>query len=51
MLLTRQFRMPAFLNEHPDGMLVETAAGLLDDDEYAVVEPHYGLDGPPNFDE
>lgn len=29
-LLTRQFRMPAFVNGH-DGMLIETAAGLLDD--------------------
>jgi nudix-type nucleoside diphosphatase (YffH/AdpP family) len=29
-LLTRQFRLPIFLNGHPDGMLVETAAGLLD---------------------
>ena len=31
-LLTRQFRYPAYVNDHPDGMLVETAAGLLDDD-------------------
>ena len=29
-LLTRQFRLPIFLNGHPDGMLMETAAGLLD---------------------
>lgn len=29
-LLTRQFRMPAFVNGH-DGMLIEAAAGLLDD--------------------
>ena len=29
-LLTRQFRLPIYLNGHPDGMLVETAAGLLD---------------------
>jgi nudix-type nucleoside diphosphatase (YffH/AdpP family) len=29
-VLTRQFRMPAFVNGH-DGMLIETAAGLLDD--------------------
>jgi nudix-type nucleoside diphosphatase (YffH/AdpP family) len=29
-LLTRQFRLPAYVNGHPDGMLVETAAGLLD---------------------
>lgn len=32
-LLTRQFRLPAYLNSHPDGMLIETAAGLLDDDD------------------
>ena len=31
-LLTRQFRFPAYVNEHTDGMLIETAAGLLDDD-------------------
>lgn len=31
-LLTRQFRFPAYVNGHPDGNLVETAAGLLDDD-------------------
>jgi nudix-type nucleoside diphosphatase (YffH/AdpP family) len=29
-ILTRQFRLPIFLNGHPDGMLIETAAGLLD---------------------
>src|SRR5271168_2511117 len=28
-VLTRQFRFPAFVNGHP-GMLIETAAGLLD---------------------
>jgi nudix-type nucleoside diphosphatase (YffH/AdpP family) len=32
-LLTRQFRYPAYVNDHADGMLVETAAGLLDDDD------------------
>ncbi|MCU1445770.1 NUDIX domain-containing protein [Cryobacterium sp.] len=31
-LLTRQFRYPAYVNSHPDGMLIEAAAGLLDDD-------------------
>jgi nudix-type nucleoside diphosphatase (YffH/AdpP family) len=31
-LLTRQFRFPAYVNDHIDGMLIETAAGLLDDD-------------------
>jgi nudix-type nucleoside diphosphatase (YffH/AdpP family) len=34
-LLTRQFRMPAYLNGHADGMLLEAPAGLLDDDERA----------------
>jgi nudix-type nucleoside diphosphatase (YffH/AdpP family) len=32
-LLTRQFRYPVYVNDHPDGMLVETAAGLLDADD------------------
>jgi nudix-type nucleoside diphosphatase (YffH/AdpP family) len=32
-LLTRQFRFPAYVNDHPDGLLIETAAGLLDDDD------------------
>jgi nudix-type nucleoside diphosphatase (YffH/AdpP family) len=31
-VLTRQFRLPAFLNGVADGQVVETAAGLLDDD-------------------
>jgi nudix-type nucleoside diphosphatase (YffH/AdpP family) len=31
-LLTLQFRLPAYVNGHPDGMLMETAAGLLDGD-------------------
>ncbi|MGR6971681.1 NUDIX domain-containing protein [Streptomyces cynarae] len=31
-LLSRQFRLPAYVNGHPDGMLLETAAGLLDGD-------------------
>lgn len=31
-LLSRQFRYPVYVNGHPDGMLIETAAGLLDDD-------------------
>ena len=31
-LLTRQFRVPAYLNGHIDGMLTESPAGLLDDD-------------------
>ena len=32
-LLTRQFRFPAFVNGCADGMLVEACAGLLDDAE------------------
>ena len=32
-LLTRQFRFPAYVNGHRDGLLLETAAGLLDDDD------------------
>ena len=32
-LLTRQFRWPAYVNGHPDGMLIETPAGLLDDED------------------
>ena len=32
-LLTRQFRYPAYVNDHPDGLLVEAAAGLLDGDD------------------
>jgi nudix-type nucleoside diphosphatase (YffH/AdpP family) len=35
-LLSRQFRYPVYANHHPDGMLIETAAGLLDGDEPAV---------------
>jgi nudix-type nucleoside diphosphatase (YffH/AdpP family) len=32
-LLTRQFRFPAYVNHHPDGMLIEAAAGLLDEQD------------------
>jgi nudix-type nucleoside diphosphatase (YffH/AdpP family) len=32
-LLIRQFRWPAYFNGHPDGMLLEVPAGLLDDDD------------------
>ncbi|WP_081212101.1 GDP-mannose pyrophosphatase NudK [Salegentibacter sediminis] len=32
-VLTRQFRLPTFLNGNPDGMLVEACAGLLDNDD------------------
>ncbi len=32
-LLTRQFRFPVYVNDHPDGLLIEAAAGLLDEDD------------------
>ncbi len=32
-ILTRQFRMPCYLNGQPEGMLIETPAGLLDSDD------------------
>ncbi|MEO0574675.1 MAG: GDP-mannose pyrophosphatase NudK [Pseudomonadota bacterium] len=32
-VLTRQFRLPSFVNGNDDGMLIEVCAGLLDDDE------------------
>jgi nudix-type nucleoside diphosphatase (YffH/AdpP family) len=35
-LLTRQFRWPAFENGHPDGMLIEAPAGLLDGEDPAA---------------
>jgi len=31
-VLTRQFRLPTFINGNPDGMLIEACAGLLDKD-------------------
>jgi nudix-type nucleoside diphosphatase (YffH/AdpP family) len=35
-LLTRQFRFPVYVNGHPDGLLIEAAAGLLEDDSPEV---------------
>jgi nudix-type nucleoside diphosphatase (YffH/AdpP family) len=35
-LLTRQFRFPVYVNGHPDGLLIEAAAGLLDEDSADV---------------
>ncbi len=32
LILIRQFRMPTYINGNPTGMLLETCAGLLDDD-------------------
>ena len=31
-VLTRQFRLPSYVNGNPDGMLIEACAGLLDQD-------------------
>ena len=31
-ILTRQFRLPTFVNGNPEGMLIEACAGLLDQD-------------------
>ena len=31
-ILTRQFRLPAFVNGNPTGMMIEACAGLLDKD-------------------
>ena len=31
-ILTRQFRLPTYVNDNPDGMMIETCAGLLDAD-------------------
>lgn len=32
-ILTRQFRLPTYVNGNPDGMLIEVCAGLLDKDQ------------------
>lgn len=32
-ILTKQFRMPSYLNENEDGMMIEVCAGLLDTDD------------------
>src|SRR5689334_1073274 len=32
-LLTRQFRLPSFINGNESGMLIEACAGLLDKDD------------------
>lgn len=31
-VLTKQFRLPSYLNQNPDGMLIETCAGVLEGD-------------------
>lgn len=33
-LLTKQFRLPSFMNGNPSGMLTEVCAGLIDDGEH-----------------
>lgn len=42
-MLVRQFRLPALLNGHPDGMLLEVCAGMLDknDAESAIIKEVY----------
>jgi len=35
-ILTRQFRLPSYLNGNKEGLLIETCAGLLDDDSPEV---------------
>ena len=35
-VLTRQFRVPTYINGNPTGMLIEACAGLLDDDDPAT---------------
>jgi GDP-mannose pyrophosphatase NudK len=35
-VLTRQFRMPAYVNGSPDGYLIEACAGLLDEEDAAT---------------
>ena len=42
-VLTRQFRLPAFLNGCADGLLIETCAGLLDGVARPVVTEPNGL--------
>lgn len=32
-VLTKQFRLPTYLNGNPDGMMIEACAGLLDNDK------------------
>ena len=35
-ILTRQFRLPTFLNNHPTGMMIEACAGIVEDNEDPV---------------
>ena len=52
-ILTRQFRMPTYLNANDDGMMIEVCAGLLDDNDpftcikkEAEEETGYKIDHP-----
>ena len=36
MLLTRQFRLPTYVNGNPTGMMIEACAGLLEDENPEV---------------
>lgn len=38
-ILTKQFRLPAFLNNHPTGILIEACAGLVEENE----DPQEGI--------
>jgi GDP-mannose pyrophosphatase NudK len=35
-VLTKQFRLPAFMNNHPTGMMIEACAGIVEDNEDPV---------------
>ena len=35
-ILTEQFRLPIYVNDHPSGMLIEAPAGLLDENDPAA---------------
>jgi len=52
-ILTKQFRMPSYLNGNDDGMMIEVCAGLLDTDDpltcikkEAEEETGYKIDAP-----
>ncbi len=52
-ILTKQFRMPTYLNRNDDGMMIEVCAGLLDDNDpetcikkEAEEETGYKIDQP-----
>ena len=52
-ILTKQFRMPTFLNNHSSGMMIEVCAGLLDKNDpltciknEAIEETGYAIETP-----